>query len=99
MMKTNGAINFESISDPEIDQWSEQQSAELNPQKRKDILRKIWDRDGQKAYHPMGAVGGLGGSASAWPPYLRNLFLSGTPFISQFLNDNWHYVQYAWLDK
>ena len=33
------------IDDPQIDEWAEQQSSELDPDARKAILRRIWDRE------------------------------------------------------
>lgn len=36
--------NRYTINDPQIDEWAEQQSRELDPAARREIHRKIWDR-------------------------------------------------------
>ncbi len=49
-LQSGAASNLFYIKDPEIDTWSEQQSVELDPRKRREILRKIWDRMLDKMY-------------------------------------------------
>ncbi len=36
--------NWHNINDPQLDEWAEQQSVELDPDARREILRLIWDK-------------------------------------------------------
>ncbi len=98
LVKTGGSINHQQISDPQLDTWADQQSAEINPKKRRELLRKIWDHAGQKAYHPFQTVGGFG-SATIWRSSLRNFNQSSLPFCANCGSDGPRYVRYAWFDK
>lgn len=49
-VKTGAASNLFYISDPQIDEWADKQSVELDPQARREILKRIWDRMLDKAY-------------------------------------------------
>jgi peptide/nickel transport system substrate-binding protein len=49
-LKSDSAGNWFTIKDPQLDQWADDQSVELDANKRRDILRKIWDRVLDKAY-------------------------------------------------
>ncbi len=44
--------NRSQFADPDIDTWAEAQQVELNPEKRKELWRKIWDKDLDMAYRP-----------------------------------------------
>src|SRR5262249_52923326 len=49
---SKSAGNRWRINDSQIDTWSDQQQVELNPAARRDIQRKIWDRDLDMMYRP-----------------------------------------------
>ncbi len=48
---TSGGNRWQ-IKDPQLDTLAEQQSVELDPKKRRDIHKKIWDRDLDQMYRP-----------------------------------------------
>ena len=83
------------IADPEIDRWAEQQQVELDPAKRKDLLRKIWDKDLDMQYRPA-LITPLG--FEVYHPWLRALRYDGTGPHSFYyaLGDQ---IGYVWLDK
>ena len=61
--------------DPEIDAWAEAQQLELDPEARKDLWQKIWDKDLDQAYRP-----GLpwGFSLEVYQPWMRGIRFTGT---------------------
>ena len=69
---TGGALNRWGISDPQIDGWAERQSRELDPEARRELLRRIWDRVLERAYR-VEKVGAL--RFEVYQPWLRNLRL------------------------
>jgi len=84
------------INDPQIDQWAEQQQLELDPAKRREIQRKIWDRDLDMMYRPPlpNAVG-----FETYQPWLR-----GIRFGSDLKDSSSYYTwgaqaENGWLDK
>jgi peptide/nickel transport system substrate-binding protein len=85
------------IDDPQLDAWAEQQQVTLDPDDRREIHRKIWDRDLDMMYRPP-LPSGFGFDTLA--PSLR-----GIRFGQSSPNDNSSYytwgsqVEYAWLDK
>lgn len=93
MLSTNGSLNRMKLSDPEIDQWTTQQASELNPAKRREILRKIWDKSGAKAYRL--EVGG-GNSYTAYAPWLKNYMMSGAGSATCDAN---RWLWESWLDR
>lgn len=100
MLVTGGSLNRSSLSDPQIDEWAKAQSTEVNPQKRRELLRKIWDQLGTKAYRPMEQAAALA-PAAVWPKYVRN-FWGGCGLNSAVCNSD--VAQYfnantTWLDK
>ncbi|RLT43868.1 MAG: ABC transporter substrate-binding protein [Chloroflexi bacterium] len=50
-IRSNSPGNWFTIKDTQLDTWAGQQSVELDSNKRKDILRKIWDRIQDQVYH------------------------------------------------
>ena len=44
--------NRSQFTDSDIDTWAEAQQVELNPAKRKELWRKIWDKDLDMMYRP-----------------------------------------------
>ena len=86
-----------NINDPQIDQWAEQQQVELDPAKRKELWRKIWDRDLQQAYRP---PLGNGFTFVVYQPWMRGVRWTGTSPGDNSDYYNWgSQVAEAWLDK
>jgi peptide/nickel transport system substrate-binding protein len=85
--------NRDHINDPDIDAWAEQQQVELDPDARKEIQRKIWDRVLDKAYR-IDKVGGH--NFYAYPPWLQGMQFGGaqTDFYDWGVQ-----LPTAWLDK
>lgn len=93
---TGASINRWSISDPQIDQWADQQSSELDPKKRRDLHRKIWDRMGNQVYR---VETGAGASFIANQPWLRNHRALGLGSSITSGGDMLSYASEIWLDK
>ena len=99
----HGQIHSESggnrtrINDPQIDEWAEAQQLELDPEARKEIWKKIWDRDLDQAYRPPMAAGF---AFEVYQPWVRGVRWTGTS-----PNDNSYYYDWgdvlggAWMDK
>jgi ABC-type transport system substrate-binding protein len=66
---TGGPLNLWGISDAQIDEWSERQSRELDPQARRELQRRIWDRLLDQAYRIEKVAPML---FEAYQPWLRN---------------------------
>ncbi|MGE0228125.1 MAG: ABC transporter substrate-binding protein [Dehalococcoidia bacterium] len=84
------------INDAQIDQWAEEQQVQLDPAKRREIQRKIWDRDLDLMYRPA-LPNGFG--FEAYQPWMR-----GIRFGSDLKDSSSYYtwgaqVENAWLDK
>jgi peptide/nickel transport system substrate-binding protein len=89
--------NRSQFKDAEIDAWAEAQQVELSPEKRKELWRKIWDKDLDQAYRPPTA---LGFTFEAYQPWLRGIRWSGTSPGDNGSYYNWgDQVSYGWLDK
>ena len=84
------------LKDPQIDTWAEQQAVELDPAKRREIHRKMWDYDLDMAYRPALPVG--------YAYEILQSSLRGVRF-GQILGSNSSYYDWgpqmetAWLDK
>ena len=50
-------LNFWYVDDPQLDQWGEEQSAAVDPDERREILRKIWDSRPRQDVPHCGAKG------------------------------------------
>ncbi len=96
-VRTGASLNRWNISDPQLDEWADQQSAELDPKKRKDILRKIWDRKGEKMYQLDGP--GAGGGGTVYPAYLRNYRINAVISWLSPGGDWGTYAYEAWMNK
>ncbi|MDA1061545.1 MAG: ABC transporter substrate-binding protein [Chloroflexi bacterium] len=85
------------MSDPEIDEWAAAQQLELDPDARRELHRKIWDKDLEMMYRPS-VPGGFG--FDVLQPWVR-----GIRFGQSSPNDNSSYytwgdqVWHGWLDK
>ena len=94
---SGASLNRWNISDPQLDVWSDQQSAELDPKKRRELLRKIWDYANDKMYHV--DAGAAGGNGTAYPPYLRNYRTVAVNSWFSSGGDFGTYTYDAWMDK
>lgn len=89
--------NRSQFADAEIDAWAEAQQVELDPERRKELWRKIWDKDLDQAYRPTTAEGF---TLETYQPWMRGVRWTGTS-----PGDNSSYyawgdvVASAWLDK
>ncbi len=84
-------------NDSEIDAWADAQQVELNPEKRRELWRKIWDKDLDQAYRPPTA-GGI--AIQVYQPWMRGVRWTGTVPGDNSSYYNWgDQVHYAWLDK
>jgi peptide/nickel transport system substrate-binding protein len=85
------------INDPEMDQWAEQQQLELDPEARREIWRKMWDKDLDQMWRPT--------IPSAIPfdvlqPWVRGVrFGASSPQGNSYYYDWGDQLAYAWLDK
>ncbi|MBX7111771.1 MAG: ABC transporter substrate-binding protein [Dehalococcoidia bacterium] len=89
--------NRSQFVDPDIDSWAEAQQVELSPDKRKEIWRKIWDKDLDQAYRPPFSDGF---TPEVLQPWLRGIRWSGSAPGDNSSYYNWgDQVSYGWLDK
>lgn len=98
-LKSGAASNLFYIKDPDIDTWSEQQSVELDPQKRRDILRKIWDRMLDKMYR-VEHTNSI--NFTVYQPWIHGVqWIVGNDGLgpSAFGYNNSQFVPYVWTDK
>ncbi len=85
------------FKDAEIDAWAEAQQVELNPERRKEFWRRIWDKDLDEAYRPPMASGF---APEVYQPWLRGIRWTGTSPGDNSNYYNWgDQVHSAWLDK
>ena len=95
-LKSSSPGNWWNIDDPDLDEWGAQQQTETDPERRRETLRKIWDRMLEKAYR----VDFPGGpSFHAYQPYLRNLHWKGPLNSVTTLADEGSFLGPVWLDK
>ena len=85
------------IDDAEIDSWAEAQQIELDPDARRDIWQKIWEKDLEQIYRvPLP----LGFSFHVYQPWLRGVRFTGTSPGDNNSYYSWGpQLPYAWLDK
>jgi ABC-type transport system substrate-binding protein len=84
------------INDPQIDEWSEQQRVELDPDARRDLLKRIYDRDLDMVYR-FPFVGG--NSYTILQPWVRNMRLIGALGSSAEVWDAGIQMRDVWIDK
>ena len=94
-LETGAGLNRINLSDSQIDDWAKQQSSELNPQKRRDLQRKIWDRMGDQAFRLEGPGSNSFFVRQGW---LRNASVGG-PFASICTCAAGQYMHQVWLNK
>jgi len=98
-MKSGAASNLFYINDPEIDQWAEQQSVELDPQKRKEILKRILMKELDKAYR-VPHTNNVG--FTLWQPWVKGMqWIVGNDGLgpSTFGYNGAQFLPSIWLDK
>jgi len=84
------------INDPQIDEWAEAQSVELDADARRDILRKIWDRMLDQMYRPPLADGYF---FEIYQPWLRGVRFGGALGSSSYYYDWGDQIAGAWIDE
>ncbi|MGE0229045.1 MAG: ABC transporter substrate-binding protein [Dehalococcoidia bacterium] len=84
------------LKDPQIDEWATQQSVELDPKKRREIHKKIWDRDLDMAYRPPLPYGY---AYEVLQPWLRGLRFGAILGANSSYYDWGAQVENTWLDK
>ena len=95
MVHSQSPRNFDGINDPEIDEWAEQQRVETDPELRKGILQKIWDKSQDEVYRV------------EWASAFRFAILAGSvrywrmhgPLITNYMGDFGRHWERGWLDK
>ncbi len=94
---SKSAGNRWRINDPQIDEWAEKQQIEFDEKARRELQRKIWDRDLDMMYRPPLPTTFF---FEVYQPWLRGVRFG---VISPNNNSgfyNWgNQVEYAWLDK
>ena len=84
------------INDPEIDVWAEAQQIELDPDARKELWQKIWDKDADEVYRPTIPSGFY---LEVYQPWVRGLRFTGTAPGDNNSYYTWgDQVHSAWLD-
>jgi ABC-type transport system substrate-binding protein len=90
--------NRHKLNDPQIDAWAVQQRTELDPAKRKDIHKKIWDRIHTDQMFRISQAGGY--TYELQQPWLRGFRGSGGPLgTSSYFYDWGEQVPDMWIDK
>jgi len=84
------------IKDDQLDQWAEQQSVEINVEKRRELHKKIWDRDADQAYRPPTPTAY---GFEVYQPWLRGIRFGGLLGASSSYYDWGSQIENAWLDK
>lgn len=98
-LKSDSTGNWFHINDPDLDQWADEQSVELDPDARRDILRKMWDRVLDKAYrveHTNNV------SFTIYQPWLHGMqWILGNDGLgpSTFGYNNSQFIGNVWIDK
>ena len=82
-----------------LDQWADQQSVELDPQKRREVLKKIWDRMLDKMYRVehTNSV-----NFTLYQPWIHGLqWIQGNDGLgpSAFGYNTSQFVPQIWIDK
>jgi ABC-type transport system substrate-binding protein len=84
------------LKDPQIDQWATEQAVELDPEARRALHRKIWDRDLDMAYRPPLPYGY---AFEVLQPSVRGIRFGGILGSNSSYYDWGPQLEGAWLDK
>ena len=84
------------LNEPRIDTWAEEQQVAIDPDKRRETLRKMWDHVQQKMYYPPipTAIG-----VEVYQPWLRGIRWGGIFYSNGSYYDWGHHVAGARLDE
>jgi len=89
--------NRHRLSDPQIDEWAEQQRVELDETARKEILKKMWDRIWVDQMFRIPQAGGY--AFEIYQPWLRGFRSGGPNGTSSYYYDWGEQIVDIWLDK
>lgn len=89
--------NRDHMNDSQIDGWAVAQQVELDPGKRKELLRKIWDQYHDGAYRPVSVIGQS--FNNVLQPWVRGVRLDSALGSRNFFYDWGEMIVKAWLDK
>jgi peptide/nickel transport system substrate-binding protein len=98
-LKSDSTGNWFTIRDPQLDTWADEQSVELDPEARRELLRKMWDRVLDKAYRvelPNNV------SFTMFQPWLHGMqWILGNDGLgpSTFGYNNSQFIGNVWIDK
>ena len=99
----HGQVHSESpgnrwrINDAEIDGWAEQQQLELDPEVRRELWQKIWDKDLDMMYRPTVPYAN---AIHVYQPWVRGIRWTGSAPGDNSSYYNWgDQLAHAWLDK
>jgi peptide/nickel transport system substrate-binding protein len=88
--------NRDHVNDPDIDTWAQAQQVELDPAKRKELLKKIWDKYNDQVYRPLSTIGR---SFDVLQPWIRGLRFGGALGSGSFYYDWGRLTLKTWIDK
>ncbi len=95
-IRSGAGGNRWQIKDPQIDAWADEQSVELDPKKRRETQKKIWDRDLDQMYRPPLPYGY---SYEILQANLRGLRFGGILGSNSSYYDWGAQIEHVWLDK
>lgn len=95
-IRSGSGGNRWQINDPQIDAWADQQAVELDPKKRREIQRKIWDRDLDQMYRPPLPYNY---TYETYQSNLRGIRFGGILGSNSSYYDWGAQIEGAWLDK
>ena len=95
-MHSEAAGNRWRFSDPRIDELTEAQQTELDPDARKAIFQEIWNYELDQAYRP---VIGAGAGFQIYQPWLRGIRFGGALSTTNIFQDWGDIIAYGWIDK
>ena len=88
--------NQGGIRDPQIDEWATQQRSELNPQRRREIRRRIFDRVLDLVFY---VADPKAYESAAYQPWLRWYRFNGPNLGYHNAHDMGRGFEFAWIDK
>ena len=84
------------FNDPKLDELTEAQQVELDPDDRKAIFQEIWTYELEKAYRPV--IGG-GAGFFVYQPWLRGIRFGGALSTTNIYQDWGDIIADGWIDK
>lgn len=89
--------NRHHLEDSRIDEWAEQQRVELDPDARREILRKIWERIWIDQMYRIPQAGGY--AYDIHQPWFRGFRSGGPVGTSSYFYDWGEQIKDMWIDK